>query len=185
MPTSLRDHGSCGPVTRLGERSILLVVESTVGLPESFGRRSRKHPCCPFLDKAHNGLEPATCAFTIGPATLRHAVLKGEFVIEIISSFHMGAEPSFAVETIPYLKSLRLRQRLAVLNRKRPRPKLKSLGRLFGIALRRCWSRWTAVPALLNPDTVIGLHRAGFLPCWRWRSRLWGGRPKITGDSRP
>jgi putative transposase len=59
-----------------------------------------------------------------------------------------------------------------VLKRKRPRPKLNSLDRLFWTALRHCWSRWTEVLVIVKPDTVIGWHRAGFYLYWRWRSRL-------------
>src|SRR5580765_4548976 len=82
------------------------------------------------------------------------------------------------------LEVLALRQQLAVLKRKRPRPKLKSLDRLFWTGLRQCWSRWTDVLVLVKPDTVIGWHRAGFRLYWRRRSRPRGGRPKITEEIR-
>jgi hypothetical protein len=71
-----------------------------------------------------------------------------------------------------------------VLKRKRPRPKLNSLDRLFWTALRHCWSRWTEVLVIVKPDTVIGWHRASFRLYWRWRSRPRGGRPKISGEIR-
>jgi hypothetical protein len=40
------------------------------------------------------------------------------------------------------LKVLALRQQGAVLERKRPRPRLGRLGRLFWSTLRHAWSRW-------------------------------------------
>src|SRR5215468_658141 len=82
------------------------------------------------------------------------------------------------------LEVLALRQQVAVLKRKRPRPKLNSLDRLFWTALRRLWSRWRDVLVIVRPETVIGWHRAGFRLYWRWRSRRHGGRPKITDEVR-
>ena len=82
------------------------------------------------------------------------------------------------------LEVLALRQQVAVLKRKRPRPKLNSLDRLFWTTLHRFWSRWSDVLVIVKPETVIGWHRAGFRLYWRWRSRPRGGRPKITGEIR-
>ena len=82
------------------------------------------------------------------------------------------------------LEVLALRQQVAVLKRKRPRPTLNSLDRLFWTTLRRFWSRWTDVLVIVKPETVIGWHRAGFRLYWRWRSRPRGGRPKITDEIR-
>jgi hypothetical protein len=82
------------------------------------------------------------------------------------------------------LEVLALRQQIAVLKRKRPRPALNSLDRLFWTALRSAWSRWTDVLVIVKPQTVVGWHRAGFRLYWRWRSRPRGGRPKITDEVR-
>jgi transposase InsO family protein len=82
------------------------------------------------------------------------------------------------------LEVLALRQQLAVLKRKRPRPPLNSFDRLFWTTLHRIWSRWTDVLVLVKPETVVGWHRQGFRLYWRWRSRPRGGRPKITDEIR-
>ena len=82
------------------------------------------------------------------------------------------------------LEILALRQQVAVLKRKRPRPKLNGLDRLFWTALRHGWSRWLDVLVIVKPETVIGWHRAGFRLYWRWRSRSRRGRPKITEEIR-
>ena len=37
---------------------------------------------------------------------------------------------------------------------------------------------------ILQPETVIRRHRAGFRAYWRWKSRRLGGRPKIAADIR-
>jgi putative transposase len=60
------------------------------------------------------------------------------------------------------LEILALRQQLVVLKRKRPRPPLRGLDRLFWTLLRHCWSRWTEVLVIVKPDTVVGWHRMGF-----------------------
>ena len=80
------------------------------------------------------------------------------------------------------LEVLALRQQVAVLKRKRPRPVLNSLDRLFWTTLRRRWSRWADVLLIVKPETVIGWHRAGFRLYWRWRSRPRAGRPKISDE---
>jgi putative transposase len=105
-------------------------------------------------------------------------------VIEIILSFLVAIRAFFRSRSDTALEVLALRQQLAVLKRKRPRPKLNFLDRIFWTALRQCWTRWTDVLVLVKPDTVIGWHRAGFRLYWRWRSRPRGGRPKITEEIR-
>jgi hypothetical protein len=62
------------------------------------------------------------------------------------------------------LEVLALRQQLAVLKRKRPRPPLNSLDRLFWTILLQLWSRWAEVLVIVKSKTVVGWHRAGF----RW-----------------
>ena len=82
------------------------------------------------------------------------------------------------------LEVLALRQQVAVLKRKRPRPALNSLDHFFWVALRRFWSRWTDVLVIVKPETVVGWHRTGFRLYWRWRSRPRDSRQKITAEIR-
>lgn len=82
------------------------------------------------------------------------------------------------------LEVLALRQQLSVLKRKRPRPPLNLLDRLFWTVLRDTWSGWRDVLLIVKPETVVGWHRAGFRRYWRWRSRPHGGRPRITEEIR-
>jgi len=81
------------------------------------------------------------------------------------------------------LEILALRQQVAVLKRKRPRPNLSAADRLFWTLLRGFWTRWAEVLAIVKPETVVGWHRAGFRLYWRWRSSA-GGRPQTTGEIR-
>ena len=79
---------------------------------------------------------------------------------------------------------LALRQQVAVLKRRRPRPPLRPLDRLFWTLLRVTWSRWKDALVIVQPETVVGWHRAGFRLYWRWKSRQRGGRPRITEEIR-
>jgi hypothetical protein len=81
------------------------------------------------------------------------------------------------------LEILALRQQLAVLKRKRPRPAVSRLDRAFWIFLRRVWSRWADTLVIVQSDTVVRWHRAGFRLYWRWRSRPQAGR-KVAEEIR-
>jgi transposase InsO family protein len=82
------------------------------------------------------------------------------------------------------LEVLALRQQVAILKRKRPRPCLGRLDRLLWTVLRQLWSRWADVLVMVKPETVVRWHRTGFRLYWRWRSRPRGGRPKISNEIR-
>jgi putative transposase len=105
-------------------------------------------------------------------------------VLEIILSFLVALRVFFRSRSDTALELLALRQQVAVLKRKRPRPTLNSLDRLFWTTLRHFWSRWSDVLVIVKPETVLGWHRAAFRFYWRWRSRPRGGRPKITEEIR-
>jgi transposase InsO family protein len=79
------------------------------------------------------------------------------------------------------LENLALRHQLLVLNRTAGKPKFRNADRLLWICLRAVWSRWEKALVIIQPQTVIGWHRAGFRLCWRWKSR-GGGRPPIDHE---
>ncbi len=83
------------------------------------------------------------------------------------------------------LEILALRQQVLVLKGKNPRPTLGRFDRLFWVALRRVWSRWTEVLVVVRPETVVSWHRAGFRLYWRFISRRADrGRPRIIHQVR-
>ena len=65
------------------------------------------------------------------------------------------------------LEAVALRQQLAVVKRKQPRPKLDPHDRWFWIVLRRLWDRWSEASIIVQPETVVSWHRAGFRLFWR------------------
>src|SRR5215472_12979055 len=111
-------------------------------------------------------------------------MLQPWFVLEFILSLVAVVRAFFRSRTDTALEVLAQRRQVAVLKRKRPRPTLNSLDRLFWTLLHRCWSRWADVLVLVKPGTVVGWQRAGFRLYWRWRSRPRGGRPKIDAEVR-
>ena len=84
------------------------------------------------------------------------------------------------------LENLALRQQLAVLAIKYPQPRLSVPDKLFWVLLRRVWSGWKLALVLLQPDTVIGWHRAGYKLYWKWLSgpKVRVGRKPINKELR-
>jgi transposase InsO family protein len=78
-----------------------------------------------------------------------------------------------------------LRHQLNVLRRRVPsRPKLTVADRLLFVCLYRLFPSVLGAIAIIQPETVIRWHRAGFRLYWRWRSRSRGGRPKVPMEIR-
>jgi hypothetical protein len=82
------------------------------------------------------------------------------------------------------VENLALRQQLAVLQRRRPRPPLAWTNLLFWIALSRVWVSWRSALAIVKPDTVVRWHRTAFRRFWTWRSLQPQGRPPTNRDVR-
>src|SRR6266516_4749715 len=70
------------------------------------------------------------------------------------------------------LENLALRQQLAVLKRRHPRPRLDLLDRLFWVAVRRFWMGWQQSLIVVTPETVVRWHRAGFRLYWKLISKV-------------
>ena len=60
-----------------------------------------------------------------------------------------------------YTEILALRQQVAVLKRKRPRPSLRKADRVFWVILSYLWPGWRHALVIVRPETVIGWHRKG------------------------
>ncbi len=78
-----------------------------------------------------------------------------------------------------------LRHQLTLLRRKvRGRVQLTNDDRLFLIQLYRWFPSILKTITIIQPETLVRWHRAGFRRYWRWKSRSMGGRPKIDADLR-
>jgi putative transposase len=70
------------------------------------------------------------------------------------------------------LENLALRQQLAALKRRRRRPRLSLFDKLFWVLARRFWSGWKQTLIVVNPETVVQWHRAGFRLYWKLISKV-------------
>ncbi|MBL6651743.1 MAG: helix-turn-helix domain-containing protein [Reyranella sp.] len=78
-----------------------------------------------------------------------------------------------------------LRHQLNVLRRRVPsKPRLVVADRLLFVWLYRLFPSVLNAVMIVQPETVIRWHRAGFRLYWRWKSRSRGGRPKVPIEVR-
>src|SRR5229473_1841784 len=84
------------------------------------------------------------------------------------------------------LENLALRQQLATLKRRHPRPRLAALDNLFWVLARRFWSGWKQALMVVSPETVARWHRSGFALYWRAisKARRIVGRKRISEQVR-
>jgi transposase InsO family protein len=61
---------------------------------------------------------------------------------------------------------------------------LTNLDRLFLIQLYRWFPSILKTVSVVQPETLVRWHRAGFRCYWRWKSRPRGGRPQISAELR-
>ena len=82
-------------------------------------------------------------------------------------------------------ENLFLRHQLGIALRRAPcRLRLGSSDRTLLIWMTRLWPHLLATVQVVQPETIIRWHRAGFKAFWRWKSRKRAGRPK-TGPLVP
>jgi hypothetical protein len=78
-----------------------------------------------------------------------------------------------------------LRRQLIILRRKvRGRVHLTNGDRLFLVQLYRWFPSVLKTITIIQPETLVRWHRAGFRRYWRWKSRSLGGRPQLDADLR-
>jgi transposase InsO family protein len=78
-----------------------------------------------------------------------------------------------------------LRHQLIILRRKvQGRVRLTNSDRWFFVQLYRWFPSVLQVVTIVQPETLMRWHRAGFRCYWRWKSRPRGGRPQIETDLR-
>ena len=84
------------------------------------------------------------------------------------------------------LENLALRQQLAALKRRHPRPRLAAFDKLFWVLARRIWFGWKQALIVVSPETVVRWHRSGFMLYWRLisRARRVIGRKSISKEVR-
>src|ERR1700739_2011528 len=99
---------------------------------------------------------------------------------------------SLAVLALPFKSKLRLeaenavlRHQLIVLRRKgRGRTQPTKHDRWFLVQMYRWFPSILKVVTIVQPETLVRWHRAGFRRYWRWKSNSRGGRPRIEIELR-
>lgn len=89
----------------------------------------------------------------------------------ILKALFIALNRSFQSRRDLVLENLALRQQLSVLAARNPRPRLAAPVRLFWITLWRFWPGWKRALVIVQPETVVRWHRAGFKMYWKWISR--------------
>ncbi|HEX4169681.1 MAG TPA: integrase core domain-containing protein [Bryobacteraceae bacterium] len=85
------------------------------------------------------------------------------------------------------IENATLRMQIAAFQRKRKRPLLTTLDRLFWISLRSVWSDWRRPLLYVQPDTVVRWQRERFRKFWARLSKPQGrrrGRPATAAGVR-
>jgi transposase InsO family protein len=78
-----------------------------------------------------------------------------------------------------------LRHQLVALRRKlKGRARLTNNDRWFFVQMYRWFPPILKVVTIIEPETLVRWHRAGFRRYWRWKSRSRGGRPQIDAELR-
>ena len=82
-------------------------------------------------------------------------------------------------------ENLFLRQQLNIaLRQMAPRLRLHGSDRALLVWVTRIWPSLLDISQVVQPETILRWHRAGFKVFWRWKSRKRAGRPKIDRELR-
>ncbi|MEN6358313.1 MAG: integrase core domain-containing protein [Armatimonadota bacterium] len=65
-----------------------------------------------------------------------------------------------------------------------PKPRCTPGFRLTWVFLMKTFAKWKDALCVVQPQTVIGWHRAGFQMFWRYKSRRKNGRPTVSAEMR-
>src|SRR2546428_7200948 len=77
-------------------------------------------------------------------------------------------------------ENLFLRHQLGIALRRAPsRIRFRGSDRALLVWMTRLWPRLRSTVQVVQPETILRWHRAGFKAFWRWKSRKKAGRPKI------
>ena len=83
------------------------------------------------------------------------------------------------------VENLFLRHQLNIALRGAPhRPRLRGSDRALLILMTWLWPSLLSLSCIVQPDTILRWHRAGFRTYWRWKSRGRPGRPRIGRELR-
>src|SRR5262249_7831403 len=103
----------------------------------------------------------------------------------LLHSLAMFGDDLFKPQRRLEVENLFLRHQLSIaLRRAPPRLRLRGSDRALLVWMTRLWPSLLNATRVVQPETILRWHRAGFTAFWRWRSRKRAGRPKIDRELR-
>ena len=101
-------------------------------------------------------------------------------MLAILHSFGMFFADLFKSRRRLEAENLFLRHQLSIaLRRAPPRLRLRGSDRALLAWMTRLWPSLLGVAQVVQPETILRWHRAGWKAFWCWKSRKRAGRPKI------
>jgi transposase InsO family protein len=83
------------------------------------------------------------------------------------------------------VENLFLRHQLNIALRRAPhRLRLRGCDRALLVWMTWLWPSLLSLSRVVQPDTILRWHRAGFQAYWRWKSRGRPGRPRVSHELR-
>src|SRR5258707_2796480 len=83
------------------------------------------------------------------------------------------------------VENLFLRHQLNIALRGAPhRIELRASDRSLLVCMTWLWPSLLGLSRVVQPDTILRWHRAGFRAYWRWKSRSRPGRPRVSRELR-
>ena len=83
------------------------------------------------------------------------------------------------------VENLFLRHQLNIALRRTPhRLRLRGSDRALLVWMTWLWPNLLGLSRVVQPDTILRWHRAGFRAYWRWKSRAQPGRPPVSRELR-
>jgi Integrase core domain len=82
------------------------------------------------------------------------------------------------------LENLFLRHQLNIALRRAPQRQLRGSDRALLVWMTWLWPSLLGLSRVVQPDTILRWHRAGFRTYWRWKSRGRPGRPRVVREVR-
>jgi hypothetical protein len=83
------------------------------------------------------------------------------------------------------VENLFLRHQLNIAMRRAPhRLRLRTSERALLVLMTWLWPSLLGLSRVVQPDTILRWHRAGFRVYWRWKSRGRPGRPSVSRELR-
>ena len=101
-------------------------------------------------------------------------------MLAILHSLGMFVADLFKPRCRLEAENLFLRHQLSIaLRRAPPRLRLRGVDRALLVWMTRLWPSLLGAARVVQPETILRWHRAGFTAFWRRKSRKRAGRPKV------